>query len=119
MSFTDNSSFHLKRFIDEDSNKLISYAWPGGYPIIYIDGFNSVICPDCANKLRDDPETDEKYKPVCGDVFSEGSSEFCAECNIEIESAYGDPFEEEEEEEEEILELKENQENQNENSRNS
>lgn len=85
------SDFDLKRFIDEDDNQLISYGWPGGYPIIYIDGFNSVICPNCANKFRNDPETDEKYKPVAGDVFYEGSTEFCAECNIEIESAYGDP----------------------------
>lgn len=37
--------------------------------------------------------------PVVGDIYYEGSPEFCADCNAEIESAYGDPDEDEESDE--------------------
>lgn len=75
-------------------NKLPAYAWPGGYPIIYIDRDCSVLCADCATKSLDDPDEIPAFKPVDCDVFYEGPSEFCAQCNTEIESAYGDPNEE-------------------------
>lgn len=141
---------------------LPAYAWPGGYPIIYLDGNNKVLCATCATKEIDEPcsscegigreygnsyqsndcifcdglkelftpngltslgpcpacletgkhtafytctycegsgkenqPTDKDY-PQAFDVFHEGPSEFCAICNVEIESAYGDPNEEEE-----------------------
>jgi len=35
--------------------------------------------------------------PQYSDIFYEGPTEFCAECNGEMESAYGDPWAEEEE----------------------
>ena len=33
----------------DDSGKLPAYAWPGGYPIIYIAGDGGIFCPACAN----------------------------------------------------------------------
>jgi hypothetical protein len=72
-------------------NKLPAYAWPGGYPIIYIDGENSILCADCATKCADSDEWRDSLKPVDCDVFYEGAPEHCEQCNKEIESAYGDP----------------------------
>ena len=67
---------------------LDAYAWPGGYPVIYLDSCGEVLCAACAEVDRDDPDT----KPLqgCG-VHWEGAPEYCAECNVEIPSAYGEP----------------------------
>jgi hypothetical protein len=77
------------------------FAWPGGYPVAYyISEHNQltgdVLCADCA---RDHVLTERGV--VVPDGHFEGPSEYCASCNREIESAYGDPDAEEEEEEEE------------------
>lgn len=68
---------------DNSPLRFPAFAWPGGYPIIYLDHDNEVLCADCATKERADVEA---Y-----DVFYEGAPVYCAECNVEIESAYGDP----------------------------
>lgn len=69
-----------------------SFAWPGGYPIIYFDKHNSVLCLGCATKEYEKFLWDDiAFPPVDADVFYEGESEFCAECNCEIESSYGVP----------------------------
>jgi hypothetical protein len=63
---------------------LPSWAWPGGYPILYIDHDGETICPKCAN---DDDWSD---KAIVGYfVHYEGEPEICANCNAQIESAYG------------------------------
>ena len=70
---------------ERDSNgKLPAYAWPGGYPIIYITKDGETLCAACAS-VADDVEG--------ADVFYEGAPEECAECCTTIESAYGDPEE--------------------------
>ncbi len=63
---------------------LTTFAWPGGYPVIYIDQ-GEVLCSVCAND----------YKPalLAAGIHWEGQPETCADCNAEIESAYGDPDE--------------------------
>ena len=33
--------------------ELITYAWPGGYPVIYITEDSGVLCPNCANGKND------------------------------------------------------------------
>lgn len=71
--------------------KLPAYAWPGGYPVIYLDRDNSLLCAECATRSLDDPDEIPQFKPVAADVFYEGASQFCDGCNVEIESAYGDP----------------------------
>ena len=73
-------------------NELPSYAWPGGYPVVYLDGHNETLCAACATKEADNPEAG-KDAPVAYFVYYEGPSEFCAVCNAEVESAYGDPDE--------------------------
>lgn len=71
-------------------------AWPGGYPIIYVDACEgrgtcpdndpgSVLCSDCATDHED------KGGKVAPDVHYEGAPEECSSCGREIASAYGDP----------------------------
>ena len=69
--------------IRDDYGLLPAYAWPGGYPIFYLDRDNSTLCPDCANADESGAEA--------WDTYLEGPTIHCDECNAEIESAYGDP----------------------------
>ena len=66
-----------------------AYAWPGGYPLLYLDKDNEVLCAKCAT--ADMAEGDGSLSIVGWFIHHEGPSEFCAECNEETESAYGDP----------------------------
>lgn len=74
----------------DEQGKLPAFAWPGGYTIGYYTSDNDMLCSDCAA----DPDNDAEYI----DVYYEGPTEFCAGCNKEIESAFGDPDAEENEE---------------------
>lgn len=73
---------------------LPAFAWPGGYPIYYLDSDNSVLCAKCATECLK-PDTNDNMKPIACDVYYEGPTMQCDECNADIESAYGDPEEEE------------------------
>lgn len=68
----------------DDRGKLTSFAWPGGYPVFYIDTENSAICPDCANKEEITPDI------RAADINWEDDSLFCDECCKRIESAYAE-----------------------------
>ncbi len=48
------------RLYRDSNGQLSSYAWPGGYPIYYLDGESGVLCPKCANK----EQSVEKFEPV-------------------------------------------------------
>lgn len=77
--------------IERDSDgKLPAFAWPGGYPIYYLDKSCSVMCADCATKALDS-EYGDGFAPVASDIHWEGDSLICEDCNKEIESAYGNP----------------------------
>lgn len=71
--------------------KLPHYGWPGGYPILYVDKHNSILCPDCAQEALSDEFED--FRPCAWHIHYEGPSDFCSECNKEVESAYGNPWE--------------------------
>ena len=95
MYTTDRQREESKAYLDrlrDDSGKLPAYAWPGGYQIIYLTHSSDVICPDCANgdygSEFDDPI-------VVHDIYWEGPTIQCDNCQADIESAYGDPEEEE------------------------
>ena len=113
----NSNQWAIDRYVDSDSGQLITYAWPGGYPVVYYDKDYEPLCPDCANKLRNEwveavkeyeSTTEEDIKqevywavqmcadamPRYGGVYYEGPVTLCAECNAGIESAYGDPDEE-------------------------
>lgn len=81
----------VRRALGMEVNRkpLDAYAWPGGYPILYLDGGNDILCAVCATKAAADE--DPKMRPCAWQIHYEGESEFCADCNVEIESAYGNP----------------------------
>lgn len=68
----------------DDDYRLPSHAWPGGYPLFYLDSDGNTLCPDCTNSESDPPA-------IASDVHWEGPALTCADCGREIESAYGDP----------------------------
>ena len=72
------------------SDGLNAYAWPGGYPIWYIDGHGNCLCPACATlEVMRDPD-DDKDLPATSDINWEDSSLYCDICAERIESAYAD-----------------------------
>ena len=73
-----------------DDGSLASYAWPGGYPIFYLDRENSVLCPKCANNSHLDPDEVPQFKPVAADCNWEDPDLFCDQCSERIEPAYGE-----------------------------
>ena len=74
----------LKDLRGSNGGTLPAYAWPGGYPIMYIDKDGESLCAECADK---------EEKPVTYYVNYEGATEQCAECGKDLPSAYGDPEE--------------------------
>jgi hypothetical protein len=71
----------------QEKGKLPSHSFPGAYPIYYVNQQFSRLCSDCA---KESPE-DIRYH----EVYLEGPPTECDECGKVIESAYGDPEEEE------------------------
>jgi hypothetical protein len=62
------------------------YAWPGGYQMVYIDQEEGLLCPDCAKA-----EYIEQGTKFTGDIYYEGPTMYCENCNRALPSAYGDP----------------------------
>lgn len=90
----------------DEKGRLPAFAWPGGYPIIYVTSDGEVMCADCAsgengsqartvNGPDDNPR--DGWFVNAYDVYYEGPPEHCVHCGTEIESAYGDPDAPEEE----------------------
>jgi hypothetical protein len=77
--------------IRDSNGKLPAYAWPGGYPIVYVSSEGFEYCPDCANQEDADP------KILDYAIHWEGEPIICDGCGKEIESAYGVPEENENE----------------------
>lgn len=69
-----------------DDYSLPKYA-DGGYPLYYLDEQNNILCPTCANEDAGDPV-------VAYGIHYEGPPITCDDCSVAIESAYGDPEEE-------------------------
>lgn len=79
-----------------DDGTYPAYAWPGGYPIVYLLADGGTLCPACANgkngsDATEDPTADKQWRLVGGDVYWEGSPMQCDHCSVDIPSAYGDP----------------------------
>ena len=70
-----------------ENGKLPAYAFPGGYPLYYLDKQASILCADCASTNDEDyPEC-----PLVGcDINYEDKDLYCYECNARIEAAYAE-----------------------------
>lgn len=72
----------IRKLLEDNNGTFPAYAWPGGYPIFYIDVEGAALCPKCATKLQEDVKH--------SDVNWEDGSLTCEECGKKIESAYGE-----------------------------
>lgn len=89
-----------------ENGTLPAYAWPGGYPIYYLCADGGILCPACANgengslaadeTLDPDCPDDDQWRIVAQDIHWEGQPLVCDHCGKKIESAYGDPEQENE-----------------------
>ncbi len=75
--------------IEVNREPLPAFAWPGGYPIVYLDGGNMPLCAACASECCGSEVL--CMRPTAFFVHFEGAPEQCSECYCEIESAYGEP----------------------------
>ena len=71
--------------IRNDDGKLPACAWPGGYPMLYLDKEDNVLCPKCANR-----GVDQSQEVTAYDVNYEDPSCYCNDCGDRIESAYAE-----------------------------
>ena len=72
---------------------VMTYAWPGGYPILYITDDGAPICPDCVeneNNIHTGGDADG-WRIDGNYIHWEGEPEVCSNCNKAVESAYGVP----------------------------
>lgn len=76
------------RAMPEGDNTFAKYTSVGCYPLLYLDGENSVLCAACATKTLTD--SIEKFRPVAVGPNYEDPSLFCDDCNERIESAYAE-----------------------------
>jgi len=80
--------------IKSDDGTYLAYAWPGGYPIVYVMDDAEVLCADCmndpSNPIHGGGEADG-WRLDGYQIHWEGAPEVCAHCNKEIPSAYGEP----------------------------
>ena len=65
------------------SERLLAYAWPGGYQMVYVCQDGGELCPECAEGFHD-PE-DEQWNVVDSFIL-EGTEEnhgvvTCDHCN--------------------------------------
>ena len=72
------------------------YAWPGGYPLFFYMDDGAALCFECARKearqiihsIRH--RWNDGWRVVGCDINYEDTSLYCAHCNENIESAYGE-----------------------------
>ena len=74
--------------IKTDNGQLPTFAWPGGYPMFYLDGQNSVMCAKCANESHSDPDEIDSFRPVEFGIHYEGGPLNCDNCSENIDPAY-------------------------------
>ena len=84
----------MAKLYRDDDGLLPSWAWPGGYPIVYLVSDGEFLCPNCANGKNGSAASEAKDAPhdwriIAAHIHYEGEPEYCAHCNAEIPSAYG------------------------------
>jgi hypothetical protein len=76
-----------------DGAELIAHVWPGGYPVVYVDPEDSSegLCAETVREMIESGEWPEG-RSVDSYTHYEGAAVECS-CGKLIESAYGDPSE--------------------------
>jgi len=88
------NGFELEVFNDDAKHGMAGksrcFAWPGGYPMFYLDSRNNVLCSGCVDEVVADfePGDDVRDLPVAAAVNWE-SQMFC-DCGEAIGAAYGE-----------------------------
>jgi len=72
-----------------EDGTLPTYSWPGGYPVFYLDGGGSVLCPACARNSDQEGEV-PRFRPCAAGVNWEDAELDCDNCNARIPSAYAE-----------------------------
>lgn len=80
------------------------FAWPGGYRKLFVMSDGELMHFNCVREnlrevltaQRESPYEHSGWRVEGVEVYWEGPSMFCCQCNEEIESEYGDPDAEEE-----------------------
>ena len=73
------------------------YAWPGGYTKMMVMADGETLCSDCVKAnyrliLRATRSMDGSgWQAHAADIHWEGAPMYCANCNKELPSEYGDP----------------------------
>ena len=71
-----------ERFGLAPDEALRACAWPGGYPVYYIDGEDNVLCPLCAHRAG------VSQAAVEYDINWEDPELTCDDCGAAIQYAY-------------------------------
>lgn len=82
--------------IRDTDGTLPAYAWPGGYPVLYLAADGESFCPGCANnepEVHFGQEIDDAWSVIGWFIHYEGPPELCCNCGESTSSAYGDPDE--------------------------
>ena len=76
------------------------YAWPGGYPLAIVMADGECLCTECTRKnwhqiarntlLTARQWPDKQWQTAGAEVNWENNDLYCAHCNAQIESAYGE-----------------------------
>jgi hypothetical protein len=72
--------------------QLPAYAWPGGYPLYYLDKDNGTLCPACATSTMNltEPPFNTWEIIIGAGINYEDTHCYCDECSKRIESAYAE-----------------------------
>lgn len=94
---------NCKEYKDLEYYRKNPYAWPGGYQLNAVMADGEYMCHECIcnedQVFQDDSKVDtDEWRFIAADIHYEGPSLYCAHCNKELKSEYGDPWEDEEEE---------------------
>lgn len=80
----------------DENGQFPAWAWPGGYPLVYLTRDGGTLCPDCANGKNGSEATDATdcadpgWQLVAVDVNYEDAALVCDHCGKKIDAAYAD-----------------------------
>lgn len=80
----------------DSDGRLPAFAWPGGYPVLYVCADGATLCVACANgdngsEASQAADTPSDWRLVAADIHYEGPADICDHCGVATPSAYGYP----------------------------